>query len=137
VKSRVPAAVSGQPDAVDVAEAASPPGRSSPAVDERLKRECRDGIARGAADRARGEILHRNRSCEISVAFDPTAGMPKDFSFVIDDFESGPGRLRGGSAPAVRFVNMIANSDFAAAEVSPWLVAREGGLSAAADDQLR
>ncbi len=73
-------------------------------------------------------ILHRNRSCEISVAFDPDSRDAEDFSFVIDESKVVPVGS-GGSGPAVRFVNMIANSDFAAAETSPWLVAREGGIS--------
>ncbi|HWY15780.1 MAG TPA: glycosyltransferase [Rhizomicrobium sp.] len=126
VKSRVPVAVSGQPDVADVAEAANQPGWSS-LVDERLNASVSMELPE-VPQIAPAGILHRNRSCEISVAFDPDSRDAEDFSFVIDDSKVVPVGS-GGSAPAVRFVNMIANSDFAADEVSPWLVAREGGLS--------
>jgi GT2 family glycosyltransferase len=111
---------------LDVADAGRQVGPSG--VDEYLVANVSMNSA-GIPQTAPASIRHPGRSSQISVAFDPDSRGIESFSFVIDDSKVIPLGHEGVSAPVIRFVNMIENSDFATTDHSPWIVSHADGSS--------
>src|SRR5205807_3041186 len=72
-------------------------------------------------------VVQRDKSCEISLLFDPDITPVDCLSFLIDGTAIISPDLGFGGSPRIRFENLIENSEFGAAERSYWMVVREKG----------